>query len=216
MGAIVLLCSGTLWFVQYRFFHVEPLDKTEAIRHIETIYNGHVTQAKKQGNEYEMVFTRDGMTYTVMLDATTQQTKDLKLKEAEGQLLLTEAQIRQFVEKEYGDIESVVLTNSIYTVRVEKEDKQKDLALDAYTGEILSEKNVEPIERSKGVNVINEQQAIKIAQQQLNGEVDSVDYEETADGGYYLVEIETKDNEAVFQIHAVSGKIMSVTWDEEH
>lgn len=214
--AIIILCSVTLWYAQNRFFHVEPLSEAEAIDHIETIYNGHVTKANKQGNDYEMVFTRDRATYTAILDPTTQQIKALKLMEAESKLLLTESQIRQFVKKEYGRVEIVKLTDHIYTVRVEKDDRQKELALDAFTGELLSEKNVQPIERPEVEKIISEPQAIKIALQQLNGEVDSVDYEETADGGYYLVEIETKDDEAVFQIHAVSGKVMSVTWDEDH
>ncbi|MGE7944904.1 PepSY domain-containing protein [Lysinibacillus xylanilyticus] len=216
IGAIILLCSGALWFVQYRFFHVEPLSKEQAIHHIETIYNGHVTKAENQGNEYEMLFTRDGATYMVMLDATTQQIKDLKLKEVESKLPLTEEQIRHIVEKDYGEIESVVLADNIYTVRVEREDQQRDLTLDAYTGDVLSKKDVEPVDQPEIVNVISKEQAMKIALQQLNGEVDSVDYKETEDGGFYLVEIETKNEEAVFQIHAISGKVMSVTWDEDH
>lgn len=214
--AIIILCSVTLWYAQNRFFHAEPLSEAEAIDHIETIYNGHVTKVKKQGNEYEMIFTRDRATYTAILDPTTQQIKTLKLMEGESKLLLTESQIRQFVKKEYGRVESVKLTDHVYTVRVEKEDEQKELALDAFTGELISKKNVQPIERPEVENFISESQAIKIALQQLNGEVDSVDYEETADGGYYLVEVETKDDEAVFQIHAVSGKVMSVTWDDDH
>ena len=40
-------------------------------------------------------------------------------------------------------------------------------------------------------------------------------YEKTNDGGYYLIEIEAADGqEGTFQIHAISGKIMSVTWDD--
>ncbi|WP_313470607.1 PepSY domain-containing protein [Lysinibacillus sp.] len=56
---------------------------------------------------------------------------------------------------------------------------------------------------------------MQIALGQLTGEVDSVDFEETAEGGYYLVEIETQDDEATFQIHAVSGEVLSITWDDD-
>ncbi|REB06136.1 hypothetical protein DVB69_13900 [Sporosarcina sp. BI001-red] len=66
--------------------------------------------------------------------------------------------------------------------------------------------------------IISKQQAIKIALGQLNGEVDDVDFVNTSEGGYYLVEIEIDvddgPDEATYQIHAISGKIMSVTWDD--
>gem|GEM_PF-6404984 len=66
--------------------------------------------------------------------------------------------------------------------------------------------------------LLTEQQAIQIALRQLKGEVDDVDFIKTTDGGYYLVEIEIDvddgPDEATYQIHAISGKIMSVTWDD--
>ncbi|WOV84533.1 PepSY domain-containing protein [Sporosarcina jeotgali] len=66
--------------------------------------------------------------------------------------------------------------------------------------------------------IISKQQAIKIALAQLNGEVDDVDFVQTSEGGYYLIEIEIDvedgPDEATYQIHAISGKIMSVTRDD--
>ena len=64
--------------------------------------------------------------------------------------------------------------------------------------------------------LISENQAIKIALGQLKGEVEDVEFVQTSDGGYYLVEIDDddQDDEATFQIHAISGKILSVTWDD--
>lgn len=212
---IILLCSGVIWFIQNRYFYVQPLSEAEAVRHIETIYNGHVTQVKKQGNTFEMLFTRENVKYAAILDVTTQQVTDLIMKEGQSKLLLTEKQIRQMVKKEYGDVESVMLTDSVYTVRVENEKIQKDLTLDGYTGDVLAERKVETQGQSIEEPIITEQQAIQIALKQLKGEVDSVDFEETSEGGYYLVEIETQEDEATFQIHAVSGKVLSVTWDDD-
>lgn len=212
----IILCSGVIWFVQHRYFYVQPISEAEAIRHIETIYNGHVTQVEKQGNTLEMLFTRENVKYAAILDVTTQQITALIMKEGQSKLLLTEKQIRQMVKKEYGDVESVMLTDSVYTVRVENKKIQMDLTLDGYTGELLAEKKVEPQEQPIEEPIITEQQAIQIALKQLKGEVDSVDFEETSEGGYYLVEIETQEDEATFQIHAVSGKVLSVTWDDDH
>ena len=96
---IILLCSGVIWFIQNRYFYVQPLSEAEAIRHIETIYNGHVTQVKKQGNTFEMLFTRENVKYAAILDVTTQQVTDLIMKEGQSKLLLTEKQIRQMVKR---------------------------------------------------------------------------------------------------------------------
>ncbi|WP_322905844.1 PepSY domain-containing protein [Paenibacillus sp. SGZ-1009] len=65
---------------------------------------------------------------------------------------------------------------------------------------------------------ITEKQAEQIALAQVNGEVDDVKFKHSGKTGqqYYLVEIDTPhDREAVVQINAISGAVMSVTWDDE-
>lgn len=62
--------------------------------------------------------------------------------------------------------------------------------------------------------VLTDEAAIKIASKELQGEVDALSYRSTSDGGYYLIEIDGDEAEAVFQIHALSGEILSITWDE--
>ena len=211
---IVMSCAAALWFLQNRFFNVEPLNETEAIAHIESLYSGHVKHIEKNDHYYEVQLTRDGATYDVELDANTRQITDLTLREAATTPLLTEAQVRKVVgDYTHGEIESVTLKDTYYDVKVENEDIIKILKIDKYTGEVLSEtETIKEADKPSYVEaVISEQQAIQIALQELKGEVDSVDYEETTDGGYYLVEIESDDNEAIFQIHGVSGKVLSVT-----
>ena len=68
--------------------------------------------------------------------------------------------------------------------------------------------------KNLAATILSEQKIIAIAQKQLKGEVDSVEFYETADGGYYLVEIETSEDEATFQIHAITGKILSIAFDD--
>ncbi|MGE7114544.1 PepSY domain-containing protein [Lysinibacillus sp. NPDC047702] len=215
-AAFFIMACIILLFIQNRFFQTEPFSEAEALQHIEAIYNGQVKQTEKRGTDYNMVFARDGAIYTVLLDAASGQVKELELKETERKALLSEKQIKQLMASAYGEVENIKLNHTIYTVLIENKDTQKELTIDAYTGKILTEKDIQPVKQPEGEGVLSEQQAIKIALQQLNGEIDSVDYEETEDGGYYLVEIETKDEEAVFQIHAISGKVMSVSWDEDH
>ena len=62
--------------------------------------------------------------------------------------------------------------------------------------------------------LLTEQQVISIASAQFTGEIEEIDFENTADGGYYLVEIDTAAEEVTVQIHAITGKILSVSFDE--
>ena len=62
--------------------------------------------------------------------------------------------------------------------------------------------------------LLTEQQVLSIASAQFTGEIEDIDFENTADGGYYLVEIDTAEGEVTVQIHAITGKILSVSFDE--
>lgn len=214
---ITIVCAVALWFFQERFVKEEPLSKKEVITHIQNLYNGQVKRIEKQGNQYEIELLRNGATYEVTIDANTRQITDLLLKEAVKKSLLSEVQIRKYVtDYAPGEIESIVLENTYYKVQVTNDNKITNLTLDAYTGEVISEKDA-PKEVNEPVIekvLISEQKAIQIAQQELKGEVDSVNYKETADGGYYLIEIESDNAEAIFEIHGVTGKIMSVSLEE--
>lgn len=215
----VVVCAATLWFLQDRYFNEEPLSEKEAMAHITGLYKGHVEHIEKEGHTYKVQLTKQGATYEVAIDANTRQITDLTLKKAAEKPKLTQEQIRNLVATHTpGEIDDITLKETNYAVKVKGENAITSLTLDIYTGEILSE-TTEPLaveEPNKPGIAISGQQAMQIALQQLKGEVESVEYEESEDGGYYLIEIETKNEEAVFQIHAVTKKIMSVEWDEDH
>ncbi|WP_019155394.1 PepSY domain-containing protein [Robertmurraya massiliosenegalensis] len=62
---------------------------------------------------------------------------------------------------------------------------------------------------------LSEQEAISIALQSVTGEVDDIDLEQSNGLIYYLVEVEVNDDkEATVQINAISGEVMSITWDD--
>lgn len=214
----VIAVSGAVafLFLQDRVFNVESLNETDAIAHIESLYNGRVEHIEKNAHYYEAQLSRKGATYEVAIDANTHQITGLTLKEGAVTPFLTEAEIRKLLANyTSSEIESITLKDKYYDVKIRDENAIKTLTMDVYTGEILSETETikEVVEPSSVETVISKKQAIQIALKKLKGEVDSVDYEETEEGGYYLIEIETEDEEAVFQIHAVSGKVMSVAWD---
>lgn len=67
------------------------------------------------------------------------------------------------------------------------------------------------------VLILKEKDAERIALTQVPGKVDDTDYEDDEDKGqsYYLVDIDTPDErEATVQVNAISGAVMSVTWDD--
>lgn len=54
----------------------------------------------------------------------------------------------------------------------------------------------------------------EIATQTYRGEIEALTFHESAEGGYYLVEVDTEEEDIVLQIHAVTGKILSVSFQE--
>ena len=215
---LILVCAVALWFFQDYSVKEEPLSRKEAIAHIEDLYNGQVKKIEKQGHQYKIELLRDGATYEVAIDASTRQITDLLLKKAAKKRLLSEAQIRtHLIDYAPGEIESLILEDGIYKVKIENERTIKNLTMDAYTGAIISKEDIpkEVDKPKKEKTLISRQEAINIALQELKGDVDSVEYKETADGGYYEIEIESDNDEANFKIHGVTGEVISVGRDED-
>ena len=61
---------------------------------------------------------------------------------------------------------------------------------------------------------ITAEQARIIALDTYAGEVEDISYFTTTDGGYYLVEVDTENADLILQIHAVTGKILSVSFED--
>ncbi|WP_139891132.1 PepSY domain-containing protein [Bacillus sp. D386] len=70
------------------------------------------------------------------------------------------------------------------------------------------------IEEPEAVKPLTEQQVIEIARSKFNGEVDEIEFVGTNEGGYYNVDIETAEDEATLQIHALTGEILTITYDD--
>lgn len=218
MATFVVVCVVAFWIVQETFMKEKPLNQAEVISHIETLYNGEVQSVEADGYVYEMELLRNGAMYEVEFDARTRQIENLHVKKSAKKNLLSEAAIRKYVtEYTAGTIQSVQLTDDMYQVIIENERKIKNLTMDGYTGVILSE--TDNVKESDTLieeePVLTKRQAIQIALKELKGEVDSIDYKETADGGYYEIEIESDHDEAVILIHGVTGEILSVERDDD-
>ncbi|WP_249896779.1 PepSY domain-containing protein [Paenibacillus sp. PK3_47] len=152
-------------------------------------------------------------------------------------------QARQVVLAEYpGTISSLELQSGRYVAELERDQGLYELQLDASSGEILSIVLLQPAASSavtpapqpsstpsagstdppaaspspSAGRAFSEEEAVQLALQEVPGEPDDVDTGINASGAFYLVEIKTfDDREAIVQVDAISGNIMSVSWEDQ-
>ena len=219
---IIILVAGGL-FIGNLLSKKAPLSSEEIQTRLETIYDGKVENLKLENGVYFAEITRSDALYSAEVDAVNGKVLALnqlsKVEEVKPQML-SEQEVREEIAKKYpGEIKRLSMNKNkeqpIYNAEVIKEKTLVELQVDAVTGEIISENTKDTITEDV---LITKEQAIKIALEQLKGDVEYVAFQQTDDGGYYIVEIEQDneeedDVEAVFRIHAITGKIISVEYD---
>ncbi|AOV08978.1 PepSY domain-containing protein [Sporosarcina ureilytica] len=219
---ILLLVFGVI-YIQGLFTNEEQMTKEEIQQQLEMMYEGTVGELTFQDGVYSTEITRPGGIYETKINAENGQVLSMSLinkievKEPE---LLSEQEVRDIVVKKYhNDIERLSHDDTgeipVYNVEVAKDQALLKVVVDAKSGEVISEEKQPTTTKN---TLITRERAIDIALKQLRGEVEFVEFHDRDDGGYYLVEIEQDndddDIEAIFQIHAITGKIMSVKWDD--
>ncbi|MEW9669304.1 PepSY domain-containing protein [Ammoniphilus sp. 3BR4] len=139
---------------------------------------------------------------------------------------MSKEEVQEFIKNSYqGETTAIDLKGDQYLIEMNRENVLYNVALDAYTGEVLSLSRIDPkpedqTEETPNPNneqpkTLTEQEAAEIALKEVNGRVEDVDFETFNDNSFYLVEIETEDDrEAVVQIHAITGKVLTITWDD--
>lgn len=220
---IVILCGG-IFYISSLLSQDEQLSSDEISQQLERMYEGTIDHIKMEKGYYAVEMTRAGTVYAADVDAVNGKVlsmRRLSAGKATSTKILPEEKIREIIAKEYEDeIERLILNDQVespyYEVEAVKNQTLVKVTIDAMTGEITSE---EPEESSSHDALISREEAIEIAYTQLKGEVEYVKFKQTEDGGFYLIEIEQDnddkdDLEAVIQIHAVTGKILSVVWDD--
>jgi uncharacterized membrane protein YkoI len=198
----------------------EPLTEKEATALIEERYQGEVLDIKKESGSYWIELQKSQGIYRIKLNASRGEIisfeKFEEISPHNGQKTLKKEKVIEIIQaEEKGKLVSLkrVSENEKTTFQaVLQEDNQKvKIIIDALSGEILTRQIVtEPVSKR-----LTEKEAAQIALKELPGEVDGVDFEVTENASYYLVEIETADSrEVVVQINAITGEVMSVTWDD--
>lgn len=61
---------------------------------------------------------------------------------------------------------------------------------------------------------LTQEEAIAIAQQNFNGVLEKIDFIQNDSGGCYLIELENEQDEAELEIHAITGDVLSIVYDD--
>lgn len=223
IAASGFLLAALLVFAAIQFTNVsasESITESEARELIKDRYQGEILNLKKVNSTYLIEMKRGEGIYQIKLSENGGEILSFEKKEpiSNGeQKQLDEEKIKEIIQaEESGELLSLKRVThkekSAFEAIVQKDEAKIKITVDALNGEILSRAAVET---KVPVRNLTEEEAIQIAQKNEPGEVDDISFEETDSGSYYLVEIEKDDGrEAAVQIHAITGKVMSVTWDD--
>ncbi len=173
----------------------QPMQEDEIRTRVENLYAASVQSIVTKEQTALVSFTTDKGLYEVAIDRETGRPSNL--------LLVHET--NTYAEQP-TDKEEVAVGN--------EETPAEDNKQPTNTPNENAKPNTETPTQQPASTIISEQQAIQIALKEQPGELDNVDYKETNDGGYYEIEIEHGDAETTFIIHAITGKILAVSFDD--
>lgn len=211
---ILILIIGNFYTKQL-VSKAETLPEDEIRKQLEDMYEGKVERLSLKGSMYEVELSRSNAVYLAEVDAETG--KVLSLFQTKEKTPLASAGEKEAAPDEKVVEQPVKEPEPSVTPPEEVKSAPDRSKVETPSSEVQEKKQDSPKEEAKTV-LISKNQAIKIARAQLKGEVDDVEFVQKSDGGYYLVEIEVEDDErgdgVVYQIHAITGKIMNFTWED--
>lgn len=199
IGAVVLLVAMfAVWQVSKTMTSAQPLTKEEATQKVQELYTGDIVDVQEGSNRYLITIVLETGTYEIKID------------------------------RESGDIGSVNRTKKVAKGNEPAPENKIDDSTNESNQSSEEEKKTpeeqgappasgnETAKNPEGAKRIPEQEAMEIALNQLDGEVDDIELEQSGDVLYYLVDIEREgsEDEATIKINAISGEVMSVIWDD--
>ncbi|CDQ19157.1 Uncharacterized membrane protein YkoI [Halobacillus karajensis] len=143
---------------------------------------------------------------------------------------LSETDIREKVQSQYnGQITDMTSMDDHYLASLELKEGLYEVVIAKEDGRVARIRQLEDFQNEKDTPLsepsppdqeaeaqpITEEKAKEAALKEVDGKVDDIDFENEKDPAYFLVEIEREDElEATVQIHAITGEILSITWDD--
>lgn len=219
-AASILLALAVLAFLLYPDNENQKLSLAEAQAAVADLYGGKAGNSSETADSYLVDFTRNGGSYKAIVNKETGKVESIEqLSGSKPQKSLTEEDAKAIAESEAeGTVNAIVYSekNNDYKVEVAGEKQLTKIILSAETGEIKRISTDAKEEEAEPERVITRDEAVEIAKKTLDGELQEIEFTETEDGGYYLVEIENDetDQEVTVQIHAIRGEILTVKWDD--
>lgn len=201
----------------------EPLSEEAIYNHLIELYGGEIVELKKNGDIYQAEMKKNGATIEAQIDSISGSVislNEISAAPTPKQEILSEEDIRNKVAQNFnGEIQKIMLNKDekapFYQIELSDQQSLTSLTVDALSGTVIAESKTETTPPEQQQVLISKERAIEIAQGRMKGEVDYISYKKTDDGGYYLLEIDGEEDEATFQIHAISGEILSITNDED-
>ncbi len=200
------------------------LSKEDAQNLVLERYQGEIKQITLRSGQYHIELEKQDILYSIKLDALsgnvlsfTKTGTTLPPVNQPPVTTLSEEEIKKIILSAVnGTITSFEKTDNdgktIYNAVVKEGNNQTSLTVDAISGKILSSNSTTINDTNKK---LTEAEAREIAKKQVNGSIDEIWLESDGKQTYYLVEIKTRnEREAIVQIHAITGNVMSVTWDD--
>ncbi|MFC7322007.1 PepSY domain-containing protein [Halobacillus campisalis] len=218
----LLLLTVLIWQIVSSVTAADPLSEKEAIEHVEIQYKGNVVEKQLDGDDSILTLETETGRYEIVFDlerAEVKNVQQIQVNEKEGQSS-KEEEIKKIANERYnGEITSFTSQENdeaiSYEVIIEEKEISYFITLDE-EGNILSTE--EKLKVTQGPNTrISKEEASEIAAEEVEGTVDDVDFEEAVDGKppYFLIEVERGDDlEAEVQVHAISGEVLSVSWED--
>lgn len=217
----IVLFFVAILVVIFMWNHMSAENKkstAEVYKNIEAMYRGEIVSFENNGDEYVMELSKNSANYQIEVRAKDGKILQMKKEVLDGlkkEDILSKKEVHQIIKRNYdGEIVSELLNTwqnkTVYQVQVIEQDKKVNIMIDPITGDILSETRINP---NTNNTAISKKKAQQIAKQKLDGDIQKTTYFETSSGGYYLIIIKAKGQTKTFQIHAVSGDIMSITND---
>lgn len=220
---ILILLVASLIISYFVFIQIEGLTKHQPMKEdeirtrVENLYTASVQSVVMKEKDAIVSFTTEKGLYEVAIDRETGRASNL--------ILVHE---KNTIAEQPTDKDQVAAGNEEKPTEENEENKQPNNTTNET--EPSKDNNTKPNTQQPAKKpsstvttetppkpastMISEQKAIQIALKEQPGELDNVDYTETNDGGYYEIEIEHDDVETTFIIHAITGKILSVSFDD--
>lgn len=204
------------------------LSKAEVRNLVKEQYSGsitgiHLDQSEGKDNYKVGLEEKTGL-YELEVDAITGNIKNLvQVKKLESEQTnepaISEEKAKQLaVDKYSGNVRSLSAGEEqgekIYHITIRTKQEEIKLVMSANSGEITSE-DKRSIEKDTQQVKLTEVQARKIALDEINGKIEDIELEEDDGHVFYEVEMDAKEQEAVIQIDAFTGEILSVVIENE-